>query len=175
MKVAPFFVDFHHFLSIFTTFCRFSPFFIDFYDLRTFVAIYILSRFAHFFRKLLLAKIAFSATSHAFCMYGPCKTRLRILLLDLKKSEECEKVKENTNTYQMIFVIDFLWDPNECEGGLINWALPRYCDPDCIAIIQGNGLWKGNPFYFGKHPFQEIFPTTQFIGLFSHEILRRQP
>ena len=85
----------------------------------------------------------------------PCKTRLRILLLDLKISKECEK--ENTNTYQMIFVIDFLLDTNECEGGLINWALPRYCDPDCIAIIQGNGLWKGNPFYFGKHPFQEIF------------------
>ena len=68
------------------------------------------------------------------------KTRLRILLLDLKKSEECEKVKENTNTHQMIFVIDFLLDTNECEGGLINWALPRYCDPDCIAIIQENGL-----------------------------------
>ena len=56
MEVAPFFVDFHHFLSIFTiyallsqfTFCR---------DLRTF--------YANFF----LAKIAFSATSHVFCMY----------------------------------------------------------------------------------------------------------
>ena len=52
MEVAPFFVDFHHFLSIFTiyallsrfTFCR---------DLRTFF----------------LAKIAFSATLHVFCMY----------------------------------------------------------------------------------------------------------
>ena len=40
MEVAPFFVDFHHFLSIFTIFCRFSPFFIDFHDLRTFVAIF---------------------------------------------------------------------------------------------------------------------------------------
>ena len=70
MEVAPFFVDFHHFLSIFTIFCRFSPFFIDFHDLRTFVAIYILSRFTHFFRKFFLAKIAFSATSHVFCMYG---------------------------------------------------------------------------------------------------------
>ena len=59
----------HHFLSIFTIFCRFSPFFIDFHDLRTFVAIYILSRFTHFFRKFILAKIAFSATSHVFCMY----------------------------------------------------------------------------------------------------------
>ena len=63
MDVAPFFVDFHHFLSIFTiflsiftiyallsqfTFCR---------DLRTFSANF-------------LAKIAFSATSHVFCMYG---------------------------------------------------------------------------------------------------------
>ena len=44
MEVAPFFVDFHHFLSIFTIF-------IDFHDLRTFVAIYILLRFTHFFRK----------------------------------------------------------------------------------------------------------------------------
>ena len=60
----------HHFLSIFTIFCRFSPFFIDFRDLRTFVAIYILSRFTHFFRNFFLAKIAFSATSHIFCMYA---------------------------------------------------------------------------------------------------------
>ena len=63
MEVAPFFVDFHHFLSIFTIFY-------DFHDLRTFVAIYILSRFTHFFRKYFLAKIAFSATSHVFCMYA---------------------------------------------------------------------------------------------------------
>jgi len=35
MEVAPFFVDFHHFLSIFTIF-------IDFHNLRTFVAIYAL-------------------------------------------------------------------------------------------------------------------------------------
>ena len=62
MEVAPFFVDFHHFLSIFTIF-------IDFHDLRTFVAIYILSQFTHFFRKFFLAKIAYSATSHVFCMY----------------------------------------------------------------------------------------------------------
>ena len=62
MEVAPFFVDFHHFLSIFN-------FFIDFHDLRTFVAIYILSRFTHFFRKFFLAKIASSTTSHVFCMY----------------------------------------------------------------------------------------------------------
>ena len=53
-----------------TIFCRFSPFFIDFHDLRTFVAIYILSRFTHFFRNFFLAKIAFSATSHVFCMYA---------------------------------------------------------------------------------------------------------
>ena len=51
-------------------FCQFSPFFIDFHDLRTFVAIYILSRFTHFFRNFFLAKIAFSATSHVFCMYA---------------------------------------------------------------------------------------------------------
>ena len=47
-----------------------APFFVDFHDLRTFVAIYILSRFTHFFRKFFLAKIAISATSHVFCMYG---------------------------------------------------------------------------------------------------------
>ena len=46
-----------------------SPFFVDFHDLRTFVAIYILSQFTHFFRQFFLAKIAFSATSHVFCMY----------------------------------------------------------------------------------------------------------
>ena len=33
------------------------------------MAIYILSRFTQFFRKFFLAKIAFSATSHVFCMY----------------------------------------------------------------------------------------------------------
>ena len=65
MEVAPFFVDFHHFLSIFTIFYQFP-------DLRTFVAIYILSRFTHFFRKFFFAKIAFSVTSHVFCMYGFC-------------------------------------------------------------------------------------------------------
>ena len=49
MKVAPFFVDFHHFLSIFTIFYRFSRFTHFCRDLH-FVAIYILSRFTHFFR-----------------------------------------------------------------------------------------------------------------------------
>ena len=51
MEVAPFFVDFHHFLSIFTIFYQFS-------------------RFTHFFRKFILAQITFSATSHVFCMYA---------------------------------------------------------------------------------------------------------
>ena len=63
MEVAPFFVDFHHFLSIFTIFYRFSRFTHFCCDLH-FVAIYTL--FPQFF----LAKIAFSATSHVFCMYG---------------------------------------------------------------------------------------------------------
>ena len=57
MEVAPFFVDFHHF-------------FVDFHDLRTFVAIYILSRFSHFFRKFFLAKISISATKRIIFMYG---------------------------------------------------------------------------------------------------------
>ena len=47
-----------------------SPFFVDFHDLRTFVAIYILSRFTHFFRQFFLAKIAISATKVLFLMYG---------------------------------------------------------------------------------------------------------
>ena len=53
-----------------TIFRRFSPFFIDFHDLRTFVAIYILSRFTHFFRKFFLAKIS-SLQHHTFfaCMF----------------------------------------------------------------------------------------------------------
>ena len=62
MEVAPFFVDFHHFLSIFTIFYRFSRFTHFCRDLH-FVAIYAL--FPQFF----LAKIAFSVTSHVFCMY----------------------------------------------------------------------------------------------------------
>merc|ERR1712013_21042 len=41
----------------------------------TFVAIYILSRFSHFFRKFFLAKIAYSATSHIFCMYAQTITQ----------------------------------------------------------------------------------------------------
>ena len=63
MEVAPFFVDFHHFLSIFTIFYRFSRFTHFCRDLH-FVAIY--SLFPQFF----LAKIAISATSHVFCMYA---------------------------------------------------------------------------------------------------------
>ena len=40
MEVAPFFVDFHHFLSIFTIFYRFSRFTHFCRDLRTFSAIF---------------------------------------------------------------------------------------------------------------------------------------
>ena len=46
-----------------------APFFVGFHNLRSFVAIYIMSRFTHFFRNFFLAKIAFTATSHVFCMY----------------------------------------------------------------------------------------------------------
>ena len=56
MKVAPFQMEV-------------APFFVGFHNLRSFVAIYIMSRFTHFFRNFFLAKIAFSATSHVFCMY----------------------------------------------------------------------------------------------------------
>ena len=48
-----------------------APFFVGFHNLRSFVAIYIMSRFTHFFHNFFLAKIAFSATSHVFCMYIP--------------------------------------------------------------------------------------------------------
>ena len=47
-----------------------APFFVGFHNLRSFVAIYIMSRFTHFFRNFFLAKIASSATSHIFCMYA---------------------------------------------------------------------------------------------------------
>ena len=63
MEVAPFFVDFHHLLLIFTIFYRFSQFMHFCRDLH-FVAIYVP------FPQIFLAKIAFSATSHVFCMYG---------------------------------------------------------------------------------------------------------
>ena len=63
MEVAPFFVDFHHFLSIFTIFHRFSRFTHFCRDLH-FVVIYAV------FLQIFLAKIADSATSHVFCMYG---------------------------------------------------------------------------------------------------------
>ena len=63
MEVAPFFVNFHHFLSIFTIFYRFSRF-THFCRNLHFVAIYAL------FPQIFLAKIAFSVTSHVFCMYG---------------------------------------------------------------------------------------------------------
>ena len=46
-----------------------APFFVGFHNLRSFVAIYIMSRFTHFFRNFFFAKIAFSTTSHVFCMY----------------------------------------------------------------------------------------------------------
>ena len=44
-----------------------------FHDLRTFVAIFVLLRFTHFFRHFLLAKIATTATFSAFRMCGCCR------------------------------------------------------------------------------------------------------
>ena len=64
MEAAPFIVDFHHF-------CRFLPFTHFCRDLH-FVAIYAL--FLQFF----LAKIAFSVTSHVFCMYVVVISRAEI-------------------------------------------------------------------------------------------------
>ena len=63
MEVAPFFVYFHHFLSIFTIFCRFSPF------LSIYMIYALLSRFT--FCQKIWPKKAFTATSHVFaCMGG---------------------------------------------------------------------------------------------------------
>ena len=64
----------------------------------------------------------------------------------------------------------FSWTQMNVRGELINWALPRYCDPDCIAIIQGNGLWKRkNSFIFREnHLFlaktQQIFYSNLIFG-----------
>ena len=63
MEVAPFFVDFRHFWSIFTIFYRVSRFTHFCHNLH-FDAIYAL------FPQIFLVKIAFPATSHVFCMYG---------------------------------------------------------------------------------------------------------
>ena len=69
----------HHFLSIFTIFYRFSRFTHFCRDLH-FVAIYAL--FPQFF----FGKIAFTATSHVFCMYGKKIDRFRFLA---KKGKHC--------------------------------------------------------------------------------------
>ena len=63
MEVAPFFVDFHHFLSIFTIFYRFSRFTHFCRDLH-FVAIYAL------FPQIFFGQNSLPATSHVFCMYA---------------------------------------------------------------------------------------------------------
>ena len=122
MEVAPF-------LSIFTIFCRFSPFFIDFHDLRTFVAIYILSRFTHFFCKFFLAKIAFSATSHVFCMYDSllwvANSFERPLLLNDQLSWA---LSWETNSYGHFFecfsllgnFLSPLWSKAKIEGTLLS-------------------------------------------------------
>ena len=81
MEVAPFFVDFHHFLSIFTILYQFSRFTHFWRDLH-FVAIYAL------FPQIFLAKIAFSATSHAFCMYDFCVIHKQLINIPLVTSIE---------------------------------------------------------------------------------------
>ena len=92
MEVAPFFVDFHHFLSIFTiyallsrfTFCR---------DLRTFSA-------------NILAKIAFSATSHVFCMY-----------------DQHEKVQHRWRCW-LIWAMSTGFKPSRCQMGQLEiWSV----------------------------------------------------
>ena len=91
MEVAPFFVDFHHFLSIFTIFYWFSRFTHFCRDLH-FVAIYAL------FLQIFLAKIAISATSHVFCMYA-----LGVQRKDSPNTNGEEnykfKLREKRNTY----------------------------------------------------------------------------
>ena len=105
MEVAPFFVDFHHFLSIFTIFCRFSPFFCRF------------SRFTHFCRDLhsveiyalfppiFLAKIAIPATSHVFSMYAWAQGgALRLCFVRLASGK-----LRNNDSYRLIMRMWWKW------------------------------------------------------------------
>ena len=87
--VSLIFIDFHNFLSIFTIF-------IDFHDLRTFVAIYILSRFTHFFRKFFLVKIA-SPQHHSFfaCMAKPYTISLRSPQISPKSLKNIPRSPQN--------------------------------------------------------------------------------
>ena len=72
-----------------------APFFVEFHNLRSFVAIYIMSRFTHFFRNFFLAKIAFSATSHVFCMYVTNDLRSGLgPVIDNNKKTEIENLQE---------------------------------------------------------------------------------
>ena len=114
-----------------TIFCRFSPFFIDFHDLRTFVAIYILSRFTHFFRKFILAKIAFPATSHVFCMYAWPQSLLCILLTNntLEYPFLCGKVFLIHFVNYLTFVFLSL-TPGDCS----NYLCPVCAyEPFCVS------------------------------------------
>ena len=73
MEVAPFFVDFHHFLSIFTFFYRFSRFTHFCRDLRTFSAIFFLAKIASPQHHTLFA-----------CMFPPLFFDSRILTKEME-------------------------------------------------------------------------------------------
>ena len=122
MEVAPFFVDFHHFLSIFTIYA-------------------LLSRFTHFFRKFLLAKIAFSATSHVFCMYAKMLPTSHNSFKCWPKKQPCMPQSDKlglifalgwvTRAALTIWRLPTLWDilshdvPVECEEKQKWQILPR--------------------------------------------------
>ena len=91
MEVAPFFVDFHHFLSIFTIFYRFSRFTHFCRDLH-FVAIYALFPQFFFGQNSLLRNIT------RFCMYaGMCTVHITLSGLScqlMRISQTVDQIKD---------------------------------------------------------------------------------
>ena len=135
MEVAPFFVDFHHFLSIFTiyailsrfTFCR---------DLHTFSA------------KFFLAKIAFSATSHVWIRWEetfiapggfPKKSRDVCLILVISVKAIIWELEEgiwysNTKRYLVVFTGFGVWD-------LVFWPGHTCKKREIAEIYLRNFFW----------------------------------
>ena len=117
--------------------------------------IYILSRFTHFFRKFFWAKIAFSATSHIFCMYDCAQEN--------NTYYECVCTSHNFNPVSRCQKFQkFLW--SETKGGkalteLEGWGtlLPQWCDqnqnPNLVyptatqALLDDSSVRKSTYFY----------------------------
>ena len=116
MEVASFFVDFHHFLSIFTIFYRFSRF-------THFFAIYAL--FPQFF----LAKIAFPATSHVFCMYGTNTRQTKVFIITHRRDcQEPSHVEKDRSNYHLT---SGLWWYRLAQKILI--TVPPHATPERIC------------------------------------------